>query len=113
MVVTKRDGNHNILEDKILEFGDWCWKPPPRFPNLRSISLMTKESTIHVRGHRHHHWVVIDHKRGVAYACIHCGKVRYYGRHKKLIDSLKTDQSIMVYLPVALALPHGVMLQTE
>lgn len=68
---------------------------------------MTREPIVAVRAHRHHHFVVIEHKRGVAYLCIHCGKRRYYGRHMKLLASL--DQSVMVYMPNVVALPHGVV----
>ncbi len=66
---------------------------------------MTKEDTV-APAFRHHHFVLIQHKRGVAYLCIHCGKRRYYGRHKTLLSEI--DGSIMVYMPKALALPHGV-----
>ncbi len=70
---------------------------------------MTKEPNVPVK--RHHHFVLVEHKRGVAYCCIHCGKLRYYGRHKDLLAEI--DGSVMVYLPRALALPHGVEVQTN
>ncbi len=70
---------------------------------------MTKGDLVQGEAFRHHHFVLIAHKRGVAYLCIHCGKRRYYGRHKTLLAEI--DGSVMVYMPRAVALPHGVTLQ--
>ncbi len=55
-----------------------------------------------------HHWVMITHKRGIAKYCMNCGKIRYYGRQKDWVKSLKElDESVMVYQPNALAPAHG------
>ncbi len=67
---------------------------------------MTKEQI--VRKFKSHHWVCITHKRGIARYCMNCGKIRYLGRHKDWVKSLKElDESIMVYEPNALSPRHG------
>lgn len=55
---------------------------------------------------RSHHWILVEHKRGVARMCIRCGKLRYYGKHKRY--KVGADTAILVYVPEAVALPHGV-----
>ncbi len=54
-----------------------------------------------------HCWVLITHKRGVARLCVNCWKMRYMGKHKDFYPRY-IDESIMVYAPEAVALPHGV-----
>ncbi len=66
---------------------------------------MAREPVVH--RFKHHHWVIVSHKRGVARMCVNCGKLRYYGKHKTL-GIPEVDGSIMVYLPRNVALPHGV-----
>lgn len=45
-----------------------------------------------------HHWVLISHKRGVARACVNCGKLRYIGKHKDY--KVDYESGFMVVIPV-------------
>lgn len=47
---------------------------------------------------RSHHWILVEHKRGVARCCLHCGKLRYYGKHKEIKHT--GNEGIVVIVPV-------------